>query len=476
MWNQRKWAPPLFRSAASAVLTVLCVLATRSPAMGVGERFVGPPRVWTVSDLQDLSTDVVQVKFVEGSNVSLRNGRFEDDSGLDLSRLYAVLEGRRDAVLSVHPTFPEDRQVLRDWQRKGEEACACVGPDLSLWFDLKITGGAGAVVQLVNELEELPCVEIAHPAPCPRPASESATPGLLGAPTSPRERAPEHSSPGGTQQGSTSGAPIPDLTPLQGYLYEPPFGLNATALHTYPGGFGEGQRLIDFELYVSVPDHVEFDPSKLFYVGEVVEARSEHMTKSLGSILGIHDSEGIDGIAPAVEYGIENLDAQDDFGAQCLKAIAPLQQGDVWLIEVDLNGGPFERLQSVYDVIWTATMGRGIVCVEPAGNGAHDLDDPVYGGVFDREVRDSGAILCAAGFADALDRVPVSSWGSRVDVHAWGENVVTTGGGDLYDGGTPQTEYTGSFCCTSSASSLIAGGVTALQGVARMAFGAPLDP
>ena len=51
-----------------------------------------------------------------------------------------------------------------------------------------------------------------------------------------------------------------------------------------------------------------------------------------------------------------------------------------------------EYWDSYFDAIKNATA-RGIIVVEAAGNGGMDLDSSIYGGKFDRSVRDSGAIL-----------------------------------------------------------------------------------
>jgi len=99
----------------------------------------------------------------------------------------------------------------------------------------------------------------------------------------------------------------------------------------------------------------------------------------------------------------------------------------------------------------------GLVCVEAAGNGAEDLDDPSWGGLFDRQTRDSGAIIVVAGLPHALRAESFTTYGRRIDAHAWGSQIVTTGYGDLYNGGTLQTRYTATFGGTSGASQPLRG-------------------
>ncbi len=92
---------------------------------------------------------------------------------------------------------------------------------------------------------------------------------------------------------------------------------------------------------------------------------------------------------------------------------------------------------------------------------------------------DSGAIIVGAGTSIHDDhphsKKGFSDYGARVTCQGWGEDVTTTGYGSLYNGGADE-DYTESFNGTSSATPIIAGLVTCLQGAAIEAFGAPLSP
>ena len=90
------------------------------------------------------------------------------------------------------------------------------------------------------------------------------------------------------------------------------------------------------------------------------------------------------------------------------------------------------------------------VVVEAAGNGSQNLDDAVYGQLFNREYRDSGAIMCGA---TTIGGTPYdwSNNGSRVDLNGWGGSVGTCGYGDLQDD-NEDVFYTRYFSGTSSAS------------------------
>jgi hypothetical protein len=153
----------------------------------------------------------------------------------------------------------------------------------------------------------------------------------------------------------------------------------------------------------------------------------------------------------------------------------------LWLIELQMHppgrsATPMEWVQVNYDVIWNSVWSLGIVCVEAGANGTQNLDDPSWGGVFDRRVRDSGAIMVAEGTPYGRVAEYFTNWGSHMDAHAWGSSIVSTGYGDLYTQGTPQTEYTATFGGTSGASPMVTGSALCLQGVAEANLGMRLDP
>merc|ERR1719150_2911633 len=95
---------------------------------------------------------------------------------------------------------------------------------------------------------------------------------------------------------------------------------------------------------------------------------------------------------------------------------------------------------------------------------------------------DAGVVIVAAagnGRAN-LDSSNYASYGSRVDVQAWGDwTVMTSGYGECtgFSGSnTPGYRYTPSFSGTSSASAITAAGLTLFQSWALRELGAPLTP
>jgi Subtilase family len=142
-------------------------------------------------------------------------------------------------------------------------------------------------------------------------------------------------------------------------------------------------------------------------------------------------------------------------------------------------------------------VGRGVIVVEAAGNGAEHLDDDAFGGPgpgfrphrpnpFRRDGLDSGSILVGAGAppggrAPDRSRLRFSNWGTAIDAQGWGRDVATTGGlGPGADEARPGADedawYTGGFAGTSSAAPMVAGALACVQGVLRAQGRAPLDP
>ncbi|MFP3967253.1 S8 family serine peptidase [Actinomadura fulvescens] len=234
-----------------------------------------------------------------------------------------------------------------------------------------------------------------------------------------------------------------------------------------------------------------------------VDGLGYHGTAVAG-ILGANDENGagIAGIAPRAKL---LLGATRDGGLAAARQRSTA--GDVILIEAayrfaDGKWYPLEWAGWHYDEIVLATA-AGITVVEPAGNGANDLDDAADGRAADIMRRpDSGAIMVGAGeppseagancsgssrppARTAIHKDPETFWGttfgSRVDVQGYGDCVATLGtfpnGNDLSPTETDQNKlYYSWFNGTSSASPIVAGGVAALQGLVKRAGGAPLPP
>lgn len=161
----------------------------------------------------------------------------------------------------------------------------------------------------------------------------------------------------------------------------------------------------------------------------------------------------------------------------------PLGSGDVLLLEVQRGRLPTETDEADFDAIRLATA-LGVVVVEAAGNGNHDLDrcgDPQTDRTLQRGApgfADSGAIVVGAAFSELPhERAPFSNYGSRVDCYGWGEGVTTCGYGDLHDGGGDSKQYyTNTFNGTSSAAPIIAGAAALVQYLHKLRTEGSLTP
>jgi len=280
------------------------------------------------------------------------------------------------------------------------------------------------------------------------------------------------------------GTATPDFSDQQGYLDAAPLGIGARSAWDIPGGRAATVRIIDVEgawLWA----HEDL-PEPFADLGGHVDdpAWRNHGTAVLGEIRGHDDGQGVTGLAPDAAVGASSV-ADQSFPAALLAAAAELEAGDIVLIELHapgpnaFEGGgqfgyvPMEFWQDNFDAI-RALTDLGIIVVEAAGNGQQDLDDPVYLGLFDRQQRDSGAIMVGATDGSALWPAWFSNHGARVDLSGWGLGVVTCGYGDL-QGGEETAWYTAQFSGTSSASPIVVGAVASLQGMTEATWAFSLD-
>ncbi len=455
------------------LIAVGAFLPADASALDTTTRLVSPVQSWTEESLATYADHWIHVKFVEGSDVELvlpgsgaplTEARFVDPGSRDLSQLNAALAAAD--LRSLRPTFDKDRATLRSWKSRGEAATGTVGPDLSLWFDVEVATSKSGLADLLNKLNADPNVEIAHPAPV-------VTTAALQFDDAPRNVA-------GSASANRGGTP--DFTAQQAYLYDTPTGLDAPSAWAIPGGTGTDVKFVDVELGWA-HDHEDFNFDNFFFEGGVPQGTDNHGTAVMGEVVGQHNDFGISGFAPDVAYGTVAILVSEwpNVAHRFQEAVDALDPGDVWLIELQMfpsgrDATPMEYLQVNYDVIWTSSWALDIVCIEAGANGSQDLDDPSWGGIFDRNQRDSGAILVGAGTPFGRVAESFTNYGSRCDASAWGSQIVTTGYGNLYNGGSAQTQYTSSFGGTSGASPMVTGSALALQGIHKEAKNSYLPP
>merc|ERR1719346_333057 len=271
---------------------------------------------------------------------------------------------------------------------------------------------------------------------------------------------------------------IPDFTAAQGYARAGQ--LDADYLHSL-GADGSGMMYADCEFSMNF-DHQEFRNSRIteeanFPVGN---NQRDHGTASVGIALG-SDGFGVKGLANKADgYFFSELPASGRYNRDraVAAAVAKVRAGDVVLLEMQTGSpyGPAELSQSIWSIV---KMGAdaGVVVVAAAGNGNRNLDSSTDASY--RARGDSGSIIIGAG-TPSHSKASFSTYGSRVDVQAWGDwTVMTSGYGDCtgFSGSsTSGYRYTNTFAGTSSASAITAAALTLFQSWALRELGAPLTP
>jgi hypothetical protein len=214
----------------------------------------------------------------------------------------------------------------------------------------------------------------------------------------------------------------PDLTGQQGYLEPAPEGIDARHAWTVPGGTGAGVQIID------VDAGWRFAHEDLQHQGGVaggtpndtVAARNQG-TNAIGVLSADENGLGVTGICPDAEVRGVSFAGKGLSSARAIRHAADLLgPGDILLVMLHRRGPrgtnqnsqqgfiPVEWWEDDFQAIRYA-VDKGVIVVEPAGDGDENLDDPVYESPkdgfpagwtnpFNRANRDSGAIVVGAGF------------------------------------------------------------------------------
>jgi hypothetical protein len=285
----------------------------------------------------------------------------------------------------------------------------------------------------------------------------------------------------------------PSFIHMQDYLKSPDErragyalgGINAFNLHKhYAGSKGEGVTVLSSENGRWNNDHIDL-PKALFSIGTDIPSSRYHDTMSLGIMAGKDNGFGVQGIAHQAQFAYAAWQVSNFVnGIKLLKAgdvVQIGQQRSTSLITTsECRSGncfvPVENEQAWFDAIKTATD-SGIHVIMAAGNGNVNLDLPVFQGKFDRNVRDSGAIIAGAVCGNDGKKAEFSTYGSRIDSAAWGcWDIVTTTldpAANLWR--ETNAQYTQSYSGTSSANPIIAGAAASLSGMAKH-YGKSLSP
>jgi Subtilase family len=257
-------------------------------------------------------------------------------------------------------------------------------------------------------------------------------------------------------------------------------------------GLGIRVGVIEFAAYVDHEDLTVIpEPGQTMILNPLI-TQPDHGTACLG-IIGADDDLaegptqeiGVVGIAPeATKYFFPIASVEE--GNRLLSAISSayieFEPGDVLSYSI----GPAAGCGTLASSLATRLMLQigsesGIINCIAAGNSCCNLsaDDPAA-----QDSLDAGAIIVGAvtpgrpydrlGFSNHCD-VELNPAERIITVSGWGSFITTTGYGDLFNGGTPQREYTRLFNGTSGACPMVAGSLACLQGLAKQFYGIPLN-
>jgi serine protease len=400
--------------------------------------------------------DLIEIMFIQESQVRLTGPVPEDFSGLNATdgvEMILMSHGGGEWLrLTDIPEPVLDEMALTAEMNLGEPVY-----NLNNIFRIRLLGGAD-VVAVAYDLENLPGVHLAYPVPLPVELPLAT-----------------------------------DYTPNQNYLdpaVSTPTGVDARYAWTQTGGTGTGVTICDLE-YSWNYNHTDVTKALGSQINTNISdpmSSTDHGTSVIGELVSDANGWGTTGVAHGATlktcgtyYGLPSP-TWNIVGAMAL-TITNLAAGDVMLLEqqwplvrqpVDSQFVPVEwlphtsgqaqSLTAVYAAIQNA-VGNGISVVEAGGNGGVNTDLLTWYG-------DSGAVIVGAGGAYTggtypngdLQRLGYSSYGSRFDLQAWGENVWTTGKGDYYSAEGANVYFTNNFTGTSSASPIVAGAIACLNG------------
>lgn len=235
-------------------------------------------------------------------------------------------------------------------------------------------------------------------------------------------------------------APItPSYVSNQGYIQANP-GVNMQ--YAWDLGFnGQGIRMRDVE-YGFNKNHEEMNSTNTSIASGMTVSSSatldytEHGTAVFGILYADNGTYGVTGLANGASELILYPEWQQtgyNRANAVSQSINNSTLGDIIVFEMQTDGAtsaqndyvPAEFSQIIWDLTKAATD-SGIIIVAAAGNGNQNLDGSPYLPYMNRG--NSGAILVGAGTSNLNhNKISYSTYGSRIDVQAWGENVQSTG-------------------------------------------------
>ncbi|MEZ5199547.1 MAG: S8 family serine peptidase [Bacteroidales bacterium] len=428
-----------------STLSVFCILLILFSPFQNFSQSLADNQINQIQYQYDCEDDLIEVLFIPESKVRLRNGQLTDLATDALSGLENSLSDLEWMVWNRICDVPESE--MDEWAVNGEKNTGQQVYNMNNIYRLQIPKGKD-IWELCKKLTKLDGVMSAIPVPEPMPLP---TP--------------------------------PNYQSQQGYLNtasSTPTGIDAAYAWTQAGGAGTGVTICDLE-YSWNYSHTDISKAAGSSLNSWTDPGwgNNHGTAVIGELVSDNNGWGTTGIC----YGANLKTCGTYYGSPSPYwnvagaiglAVSSLSAGDIILLEQQWDytgsGGyvPIEWWGStnvpqmnnaVYIAIVNA-ISNGIHVVEAGGNGNVNTGSLSWYG-------NSGAIIVGAGGAlvgNDLQRLGFSSYGPRFDLQGWGENVVTTGYGDLYSIEGANNYYTSTFSGTSSASPIVTGALACAEG------------
>lgn len=468
---------------------------------GDGRRTALRPRAPLASPPLDLDPARVHlqqivVKFRDGAGVRVRSGGLARDpaaspdlgarlsrAGVEAARVDAdlasanrLIAGLGAQILRPGAAIPAAPLTEAEFDALRQRAEALSGREMadlnSVAFVFLPEAHAETARTLVSRLQSLDSVEFAYVQPIPTGAADIP-------PTTTIDRT-------GLQQGFHGPAPA---------------GVDIRFARNFPGGAGEGVRVIDVEggWYM---DHEDMQaPSRVMFRAGLSVLEPDHGTAVIGQMWGDVNAFGVDGMIPAAEMGWSSsvvfvpFRIGYDVATAIVLAGRALRPGDIVLIEQQFpsDAGPCPNADPIRCQQWgmlpvevmpwefmaiQAISAAGVIVVEAAGNGQQRVDS-VAGG-------DSGAIMVGARNSTAASPSWFTNFGARIDVNSTGDSISTLGYGGIprgaadpalrANGADPLQWYTDMFGGTSGASPIVASAAALIQSTRSAAGLSKLTP
>jgi serine protease len=397
--------------------------------------------------------DRLMIKFLDEDQVRIRNGKLESLNGANLSAA--------ESFLANHPEISLELTILseseEDYAKRTDELEQNSGKDLVDLFSFirfKLPVADKNPKALLAEILEAPEVEIAYYESIPFDMTC-------------------------TDLGTTT----PDFMPNQTYHNPAPQG---TDLDYARANFGDD--LVDgtsstwtaiFERGMQTT-HENVSTATVATAG-TPDSNNDHGTAVMGILGGCDDNDvGVLGFLADQQMRLYQRNSGSYGSVQDIYNLAnsellpgevtnsswgytanPMPAGQSCVCNPGQNGSvPIEYDPGVKSAVEAGVI-AGIHYFISAGNGCVDLDNVVFGNLFDWST-DSGSVLVGASESPVSgsghDPACFTTFGSRVTSYAWGENIYSSGYGNAHSGSAGVDEaYTAVFGGTSGASPTVAG-------------------